>query len=606
MRYQWNQLGRSENTSYSHKRQAGYVCPSCGIELYCEWYIPYDLAHNYNNQVNPDLQKMKDEATEFALLSKCPCCNGRLSHDSMYFIQVEPLDTMFHNTLFFFDIHTGIFYEDDLNRNTLRDRLLDDYQIFDSSFFTGKHKSKLDQMFEYLHARQQYLCNDYADQQLSNISVPSNFQNHETIHSQSAISTPNELCEYLSKIISIEKNTNFIRSRLLTLYKLIYKINKDVILATNYPIMMEKDLIRKSHLKKLEQLQANLNDELVEISKLEQQRNAIISSDISLSEPVYPPKPTEPQTPTLDSPGFFNRKKIQRENEKKTKEYNDKVAAYKQSLLDYRTTVEKLNKQHEQQRKDALENRQKDLASVDNLINQRKASYDKILTDIDIQKAKSNNISIQTSFKKAPPPLQIKKSLETEISIAEKAYSTLCRQKKQLYSAGIIFEKYHNFASISSFYEYISSGRCDTLTGPNGCYNLYEADLKANIIIEKLDNINVSLDLIKSNQYMLYSQIKLINENLNELNTTTNSAISFAQQATNQFFAHISTISNSSKIIAQNSSIIALLNSITTSNSTVSAYNSALSAHNSAITAHYAKLNAEIASADRYISVYHW
>lgn len=55
-----------------------------------------------------------------------------------------------------------------------------------------------------------------------------------------------------------------------------------------------------------------------------------------------------------------------------------------------------------------------------------------------------------------------------------------------LYEMGIIYPKYRNLVAVSTIYEYLSSGRCDRLDGPDGAYNLYEMELRQNIVIGQL------------------------------------------------------------------------------------------------------------------------
>ena len=110
--------------------------------------------------------------------------------------------------------------------------------------------------------------------------------------------------------------------------------------------------------------------------------------------------------------------------------------------------------------------------------------------------------------------------LKKENAVKDKLEKRLTESRKvlnQLYDVGIIFPKYRNFASINMICEYLQSGRCDKLTGPDGAYNLYESELRANIIIEKLDDIIDALEDIKNNQYLIYSAIKETNALLSEI-----------------------------------------------------------------------------------------
>ena len=66
--------------------------------------------------------------------------------------------------------------------------------------------------------------------------------------------------------------------------------------------------------------------------------------------------------------------------------------------------------------------------------------------------------------------------------------------------------------------EYFESGRCSTLTGPDGAYNLYEQELRSNLIISNLQEINSKLDQIKANQYLLYTVVTDMNRTLKTIN----------------------------------------------------------------------------------------
>lgn len=138
--------------------------------------------------------------------------------------------------------------------------------------------------------------------------------------------------------------------------------------------------------------------------------------------------------------------------------------------------------------------------------------------------------------------------LNKENVVKEKLRKRLNESKtvlNQLYDVGIIFPKYRNFTSINMICEYLQSGRCDKLTGPDGAYNLYESELRANIIIEKLDDIIISLDDIKYNQSLIYSAIR-------ETNTLLN-AISEEMEEINES-AHIAAF-NSEAIARENETI---------------------------------------------------
>ena len=88
------------------------------------------------------------------------------------------------------------------------------------------------------------------------------------------------------------------------------------------------------------------------------------------------------------------------------------------------------------------------------------------------------------------------------------------RAKKDLeahYANSPIFPKYHNFIAVAQILEYFESGRCDTLAGADGAYNLYESELRQNIIIAHLENISQTLEQVRDTQYLIYRELMVTN-----------------------------------------------------------------------------------------------
>lgn len=98
--------------------------------------------------------------------------------------------------------------------------------------------------------------------------------------------------------------------------------------------------------------------------------------------------------------------------------------------------------------------------------------------------------------------------LESEMEELDKKYDELCDTLNAYYDLNIIYPKYRNFVAISTFYEYLLSGRCNTLEGHGGAYDTFEYESKLNHIIVQLDHVINSLDQIQSNQYQLYTAIE--------------------------------------------------------------------------------------------------
>lgn len=110
----------------------------------------------------------------------------------------------------------------------------------------------------------------------------------------------------------------------------------------------------------------------------------------------------------------------------------------------------------------------------------------------------------------------------------DKAKSKLSEMQKVLgsyYSTNVIYQKYRGLIPITMFCEYFASGRCSTLTGHEGAYNIYENEVRLNMIITKLDDVLDRLDEIRGNQYMLAQSIQESNREISNLSASVNRQI---------------------------------------------------------------------------------
>ena len=105
---------------------------------------------------------------------------------------------------------------------------------------------------------------------------------------------------------------------------------------------------------------------------------------------------------------------------------------------------------------------------------------------------------------------------------------------EHIYSANVIYPKYRNLVAVTTIYEYLASGRCDTLEGADGAYNLYEMELRQNIVIGQLSSVLDSLEQIKSNQFTLYSEIAESNRKSAELLSDISDNVEFNRYASEE------------------------------------------------------------------------
>ena len=121
-----------------------------------------------------------------------------------------------------------------------------------------------------------------------------------------------------------------------------------------------------------------------------------------------------------------------------------------------------------------------------------------------------NDVIIAQSHKRADLIL-------VEIKKANQKYMETKDVLAQFYSKGIVYQKYHGLVPITMFCEYIASGRCTTLTGHEGAYNIYENEIRLDLILTKLDDIIEQLKQIKQRQYMLADLIEKSNREITKL-----------------------------------------------------------------------------------------
>lgn len=123
------------------------------------------------------------------------------------------------------------------------------------------------------------------------------------------------------------------------------------------------------------------------------------------------------------------------------------------------------------------------------------------------------NTAVQSLDHKKEIANQYAETYQKSIEQLEETKSLL----KQYYNEGFLYPKYRSVVPVATIYEYLDSGRCFTLYGHEGAYNLYENELRMNMILEKLDDIIYRLDDISSSQRVLAQLLKESNRKIDSL-----------------------------------------------------------------------------------------
>lgn len=347
------------------------------------------------------------------------------------------------------------------------------------------------------------------------------------------------LKEYLLNLINLETNIMCMSKRLKVLYLLRGENDRDVAYEQNFPIF---NFVKEIEAK---------NSDLVNLKqeKAEYERQPLLFKTVNL--------PQKPIKPEILKANLFNKKKIAALNAQAEAEYQEAV---KKHL----TTVEECKKQTEKNKAEAENQKKAKIKKYGERID--KSARDLAMAQHELNQRRANASDYPT------PAAGKKYILDAEIATVEEALKNSFQCKNELYSYNIIFEKYRNIVAVSSFYEYLMAGRCDSLEGANGAYNIYENESRMDSIITKLDEIETKLDEIKANQFMVYNKLNSIESSLNSLNRTMKKAVS----SLNSINANTATMSKYLENISNNTDVIA---------------------HNTAVSAYYSKVNAELTNA---------
>lgn len=309
----------------------------------------------------------------------------------------------------------------------------------------------------------------------------------------------------------------------------IYQNKKEVFVKNNMDIKSSENynvdnIIPQELLLNLINVEKNINfleEELGLLYKKEMEQRKLFSSVVSdikdnntnqnLNILQKPEEPIKPEEPELKKVGFFTKRSDNEYNEELLKDYELKNQEYNEELEKYKNDLEIYEKEKQEQdnqnkkNKEELSNKIKKILDFANENKEWKLDGDIIISETLKEKydlAKDGYIFLEDNIE------EVKQNL-----------IELYKLKNDMLSLNIIFPKYNNLIAWTTMYEYFTTGRVDSLTGPNGAYNLYESEVRANLIIMQLDSISDKLDTIKDNQFMLYTVMEDINNNLHLLNS---------------------------------------------------------------------------------------
>ena len=218
------------------------------------------------------------------------------------------------------------------------------------------------------------------------------------------------------------------------------------------------------------------------------------------SKPVEPvfnaeqfPAPQPPAEPVYEKRGLFNKKAVQKRNEEKRLAFEKENADYNAACRARLLEMENKRKIHDEAKARYDEEMQTYALNLDNYKKKWKREYNK-----EIKKIIPSAVSSMPNQRRFDFLTEQKRTVETMLEEAASIRSAL-------FNSNVLYPKYRTLIAEANFLEYLESGRCDSLTGESGAYNLYESEIRAGVINPLLEQLLLSMETIKLSQTVLYN-----------------------------------------------------------------------------------------------------
>lgn len=562
--------------SYHYQRLRCTICENCGVEIYGVWGYTSFNSFRYNGsgwgqeeylyrarpqnvytrerkiskefeQLKQKYNEYKDECdaeyNELENLKACPICGAPITMRDKPLTRSVLGQIELSATVPYWSEEVGnkVFAQlisnpfDDVRK---RDKLLKEQWLFEltciypnyiNSTLTGK---------EYFTLMQDYAARNYGVDSAAGNRIKSD---------------PALLKQYLLNAIRLKTNYSLSLKHLSTLYKMRQENNEKLKPLKYYPIY---EMLQKMEADQIlfDRAEAEYQETMIQLDKCREHT----------PEPIIIDAPQKPKPPVLGTPGFFNKKKVLAHNEELQRQYDSEMTEYDRKCAERKAEIEKQTRIAEEEYLAQISNAERNAENA---------------------RAKMENLRVIPEKYTPNKPVEIcpekalQRILEREIEKAETNIRELRRAIDKLFCADVVYVKYIDIVALSTFYEYLVAGRCESLEGANGAYNLYEAESRSNLIITNLESIGKQLDRIERNQRTLYNQMQLMNRSLDDLNQKMENicvTINDICNSTKGIYSEVQDMNKYMENLSKNSSIIA---------------------YNTAATAYYSKMNAELTNA---------
>ncbi len=247
--------------------------------------------------------------------------------------------------------------------------------------------------------------------------------------------------------------------------------------------------------------------------------------------------------------------------------YNEEIKKYNEKLAIWEKESAQYEKLYEEEKAKRLKSIEVQYKMATDKYNKRK------------EEVKNEAIRAQEDIEQKIKDIAV--AVDDEVQRVQNAVIASEKALAELYALDILHENYRELPTVCSLYGYLETGRCSSLEGHEGAYNLYEAELRQNMIITKLDAVIDHLEAIEQNQYVLHKQINEMQKTLSEVSMKMTQML----RKVNSIADNTRKISNQTKVIAENTKYTKVI------------------AENTAITALCAQMTAKNTEALKYISL---
>lgn len=587
MRYQINQYLRELPKGFdsSYHRIFLTQCKHCRSELYNEWVFPEEHAtegdiyfkFEYNGErdwISYSKVGNAQYRSDHMRYSKIPETELQKQFDLLLSLSNEQKKA--ENEFYHFrelkhcpvchqELEVHWFYDGTLASARGRDGRVseEDFAAFQAEYkdliasrdFDWRSKDTIFLYFNFLQKRQDKF-NAAAKLEMlhTQLDIPAVSEN---VDADSIKGSLDKLKKHVQHLFTLETNVYSVEKHLLDLYMLQFEANS---LFLRHKGQIESDVRN----------QVTDTYSQYEIAVAEFKR--IQSAGAEKVHVARPEAPRKPSAPIFEKPGLFNKKKVLAHNAELAATYEKACQQYERDIAAHKSALEFCTAKEAQLVQEAEERYARSLSAAEAEVAKAKAQME--------QSAANINAQIEAACALPSPETVAKQMLDDEIVQAETLLKELIECRNKLYACDVVFIKYRNMVALATFYEYLISGRCTTLEGADGAYNIFESECRANQIIGQLNKIVDSLEQIKESQYLIYSQLQSINSSL----TTMNATMQSMSESLQSIQADTHNMSGYMEKVAQNSDVIA---------------------HNSAVSAYYSKMNAELTNSLGYLVALH-